>query len=150
MNKSQLSMIKLLGSFSLSWNNATTIGTINIGMKAKRRERRLLLCDACRDNPIMTASSRGVTRGLAPINVSEGTLISYATKDGQTAADGTGQKNSPYTAALLEHLGDPQDIGIVLRTVRAKVMQRTDNRQQPWEYGSLTGGALVLSTIKKQ
>ena len=110
---------------------------------------KLVFLDACRDNPLMTASSRGVTRGLAPINVSEGTLISYATKDGQTAADGTGQKNSPYTAALLEHLGDPQDIGIVLRTVRAKVMQRTDNRQQPWEYGSLTGGALVLTTIKK-
>ena len=79
---------------------------------------KLVFLDACRDNPIMTASSRGVTRGLAPINVSEGTLISYATKDGQTAADGTGQKNSPYTAALLEHLGDPQDIGIVLRTAR--------------------------------
>ena len=109
---------------------------------------KLVFLDACRDNPLMTASSRGVTRGLAPINVSEGTLISYATKDGQTAADGTGQKNSPYTAALLEHLGDPQDIGIVLRTVRAKVMQRTNNRQQPWEYGSLTGGALVLSTLK--
>ena len=110
---------------------------------------KLVFLDACRDNPLMTASSRGVTRGLAPINVSEGTLISYATKDGQTAADGTGQKNSPYTAALLENLGDPQDIGIVMRTVRAKVMQRTDNRQQPWEYGSLTGGALVLTTIKK-
>uniref|UniRef100_UPI004048A0C9 caspase family protein n=1 Tax=Rheinheimera sp. TaxID=1869214 RepID=UPI004048A0C9 len=149
MSRYPHSMIRLLGSSFLSLNNTTTIGTINIGMKAKRRERRLLLCDACRDNPIMTASSRWVTRGLAPINVSEGTLISYATKDGQTAADGTGQKNSPYTAALLEHLGDPQDIGIVLRTVRAKVMQRTDNRQQPWEYGSLTGGALVLSTIKK-
>jgi hypothetical protein len=27
-------------------------------------------------------------------------------------------------------------------------MQRTGNRQQPWEYGSLTGGALVLSAIQ--
>jgi len=109
---------------------------------------KLVFLDACRDNPLMAATSRGISKGLAPINVSEGTLISYATKDGQTAADGTGQKNSPYTAALLEHLGDPQDIGIILRTVRSKVMQRTNNRQQPWEYGSLTGGALVLSTIK--
>ena len=90
----------------------------------------------------------GINQGLAPINVSEGTLISYATKDGQTADDGVGQVNSPYTTALLEHLGDPDDIAVVLRTVRAKVMQRTNNRQQPWEYGSLTGGALVLSTIK--
>jgi uncharacterized caspase-like protein len=82
--------------------------------------------------------------------VSEGTLIAYATKDGQTAEDGVGQPNSPFTAALLEHLADPEDIGIILRTVRSKVMQRTNNRQQPWEYGSLTGGALVLSSIKSQ
>jgi uncharacterized caspase-like protein len=108
---------------------------------------KLVFLDACRDNPLMAASGRGASRGLAPINVSQGTLIAYATKDGQVAEDGVGQKNSPFTAALLEHLSDPDDIAVVLRTVRAKVMQRTNNRQQPWEYGSLTGGALVLSTI---
>ena len=111
---------------------------------------KLVFLDACRDNPLMSAGLRGVSKGLAPIAVSEGTLIAYATKDGQTAEDGVGQPNSPFTAALLEHLADPEDIGIILRTVRSKVMQRTNNRQQPWEYGSLTGGALVLSSIKSQ
>jgi uncharacterized caspase-like protein len=95
----------------------------------------------------MQTASRSVSRGLAPINASEGTLISYATKDGQTAMDGDG-KNSPFTTALLEHLGDPDDIAVVLRKVREKVMRNTNNRQQPWEYGSLTGGELVLSAIK--
>ena len=95
----------------------------------------------------MVASNRGVTRGLAPISVSEGTLISYSTKDGQVAQDGDG-KNSPFTTALLEHIGDPDDIAVVLRKVREKVMKDTGNKQQPWEYGSLTGGALVLSAIK--
>ncbi|MFZ9407518.1 MAG: caspase family protein [Burkholderiaceae bacterium] len=109
---------------------------------------RLVFLDACRDNPLMNSGSRGMTRGLAPINAAEGTLIAYATKDGQTADDGVGQTNSPFTAALLQHLGDPDDIAVVLRTVRAKVMQSTNNRQQPWEYGSLTGGSLVLSAIK--
>ena len=97
----------------------------------------------------MASGARGVTKGLAPINVSEGTLISYATKDGQTADDGTGRTNSPFTAALLEHLSDPKDIAVILRTVRAKVMQRTNNRQQSWEYGRLTGGALVSSAIRR-
>jgi uncharacterized caspase-like protein len=110
---------------------------------------KLVFLDACRDNPLMASGVRGVTKGLAPISVSEGTLISYATKDGQTAEDGIGHKNSPFTAALLEHLGDPEDIAVVLRAVRAKVLQRTGNRQQPWEYGSLTGGALVLSAIMR-
>jgi hypothetical protein len=110
---------------------------------------KLVFLDACRDNPLVTSGSRGFSKGLAPISVSEGTLIAYATKDGQTADDGIGQVNSPFTSALLEHLADPDDIAVVLRTVRAKVMTRTNNRQQPWEYGSLTGGALVLSAIKK-
>lgn len=108
---------------------------------------KLVFLDACRDNPLMQVASRGVSRGLAPINVSEGTLISYATKDGSVAQDGYG-KNSPFTSALLEHIGDPDDIAVVLRKVREKVMKTTGNKQQPWEYGSLTGGALVLSAIK--
>ena len=108
---------------------------------------KLVFLDACRDNPLMQVASRSVSRGLAPINVSEGTLISYATKDGSVAQDGDGN-NSPFTTALLEHLGDPDDIAVVLRKVRDKVMKSTGGKQQPWEYGSLTGGALVLSAIK--
>jgi len=110
---------------------------------------KLVFLDACRDNPLMQVASRGVTRGLAPINVSEGTLISYATKDGSVAQDGDG-KNSPFTSALLDHIGDPDDIAVVLRKVREKVMKTTGNKQQPWEYGSLTGGALVLSALKQK
>ena len=110
---------------------------------------KLVFLDACRDNPLMQVASRSVSRGLAPINVSEGTLIAYSTKDGQTAQDGTG-KNSPFTAALLDHLSDPDDIAVVLRKVREDVLKNTGNKQQPWEYGSLTGGALVLSAIKQK
>ena len=107
----------------------------------------LVFLDACRDNALQRTSDRSVSKGLAPISVAEGTLISYATKDGQTAADGVG-KNSPFTQALLEHINDPQDIAVVLRKVRERVMKITGGKQQPWEYGSLTGGELVLSAIK--
>jgi hypothetical protein len=109
---------------------------------------KIVFLDACRDNPLQRTGDRSVTKGLAPISVAEGTLISYATKDGQVAADGVGSKNSPFTQALLEHLADPQDIGVVLRKVREKVMRATGGKQQPWDYGSLTGGELVLSQIK--
>ena len=95
----------------------------------------------------MSSHLQDTTRGLAPINVSEGTLIAYSTKDGQVAQDGDGV-NSPFTAALLAHLSDPDDIAVVLRKVRQQVMKDTGNRQQPWEYGSLTGGSLVLSSLK--
>jgi hypothetical protein len=109
---------------------------------------KLVFLDACRDNALQRTSDRSVSKGLAPISAAEGTLISYATKDGQTAADGAGSKNSPFTQALLEHINDPQDIAVVLRKVREKVMKATGGKQQPWEYGSLTGGELVLSAIK--
>jgi osmotically-inducible protein OsmY len=109
---------------------------------------KLVFLDACRDNALQRTNNRSVSKGLAPISAAEGTLISYATKDGQTAADGEGSKNSPFTQALLEHLNDPQDIAVVLRKVRERVMKITGGKQQPWEYGSLTGGELVLSAIK--
>lgn len=109
---------------------------------------KLVFLDACRDNPLIQVAGRSTVKGLAPMAVSEGTLIAYATKDGQVAQDGVGSKNSPFTTALLEHIGDPDDIAVVLRKVRDKVMRSTGGKQQPWEYGSLTGGALVLSAIK--
>ena len=108
---------------------------------------KLVFLDACRDNALQRTNDRSVSKGLAPISAAEGTLISYATKDGQTASDGMGSKNSPFTQALLEHLSDPQDIAVVLRKVRERVMKITGGKQQPWEYGSLTGGELVLSAI---
>jgi hypothetical protein len=111
---------------------------------------KIVFLDACRDNPLQRSNDRSVSKGLAPISVAQGTLIAYATKDGQTASDGVGQKNSPFTKALLEHLSDPQDIAVILRKVREKVMTATGGKQQPWEYGSLTGGELVLSGIKKR
>jgi len=149
----QVSGVNYMAPVDMSLNDPSraTLQAVSLNQAVEQYlpgKTKLVFLDACRDNPLMAASGRGISKGLAPINVSEGTLISYATKDGQTADDGQGQVNSPYTAALLEHLSDPDDIAVVLRTVRAKVLQRTNNRQQPWEYGSLTGGALVLSAIK--
>jgi uncharacterized caspase-like protein len=107
---------------------------------------RLVFLDACRDNPGLTAQTRGARRGLAPIDAPQGTLISYATRDGGVAEDGAGQ-HSPFTQALLELITEPEDISLVLRKVRDRVMGATAGRQQPWEYGSLSGGALVLPRL---
>jgi len=108
---------------------------------------KLVFLDACRDNPLLQVASRSVSRGLAPISVSQGTLISYGTKDGSVAGDGDG-KNSPFTKALLQYIDDPDDIAVVLRKVRDQVMRDTGGQQQPWEYGSLSGGSLILSAIR--
>jgi hypothetical protein len=109
---------------------------------------RLIFLDACRENPLLRTSSRGVSKGLAPMAVAEGTLISYATKDGGIALDGVNEKNSPFTTALLKHIDEPDDIAVVLRKVRQSVITTTNSKQIPWEYGSLTGDSLVLSRLK--
>src|SRR6202522_462426 len=82
---------------------------------------RLILLDACRDNPFPAKiRSAGITRatvsgGLAKIeDVSADTLVAFAAKAGSTSYDGDGV-NSPYATALLRHLTEPGlDIRIAL------------------------------------
>src|SRR5262249_8696948 len=82
---------------------------------------RLVILDACRDNPFArsmkrTVTTRAVGRGLAPVEPwSTDTLVAYAAKAGSVASDGIGA-NSPYTEALLKHLLEPRlDVTIALR-----------------------------------
>lgn len=109
---------------------------------------RIVFLDACRDNPALGSNVRGFSRGLAPMQVPTGTLIAYATRDGGVAEDGTG-RHSPFTQALLDLIAEPEDISLILRRVRDRVMRDTAGRQQPWEYGSLSGGSLVFSRLRQ-
>src|SRR5207244_8162953 len=67
---------------------------------------RLVILDACRNNPFKLASSdgkRSVNRGLARIDPGANELIAYAARKGTVASDGGGGGgggNSPYAAAL--------------------------------------------------
>lgn len=114
------------------------------------KQLRLVILDACRDNPFaqrMTRVSalRSINRGLiavAPMTVN--TLIAYAAKGGSTAEDGKGD-NSPFAAALVKHLPTPGlDLRQAFGRVRDDVMQATDNKQEPFVYGSLGGSTVSL------
>jgi TPR repeat protein len=111
---------------------------------------RLIFLDACRNNPYdgNTRGTQGV--GLAPMNVGTGTLISFATRDGSVALDGVGGINSPYTQALLKHIGSDEDVEIMLRAVGDEVMRLTKNQQQPWKYGALSGQKVVISELGRR
>src|SRR5262249_10831438 len=69
------------------------------------RKLRLVILDACRNNPFVTRMIRGVGitrsigRGLAPIEPEGGVLVAYAAKHGTTADDGSGA-NGPFAAAM--------------------------------------------------
>ena len=101
---------------------------------------KLVFFDACRDNPLSRSFSRGGSRGMAAPVEATGTLISFATKHGNTAADGDGL-HSPYTTALLSALESPGGVEIeqMLRKVQQGVKQETKGQQEPWRYGSLDG-----------
>ena len=117
------------------------------------RGTRLLILDACRDNPFASsmrigAKSRSIGRGLARIEPSVGTIVAYAAKEGTTADDGDG-KHSPFAAALLEHIEEPGiDVQFLFRKVRDSVLEATNGNQEPFTYGSLPGRTVLLSPEK--
>ncbi|MCA6118930.1 caspase family protein [Bradyrhizobium sp. WSM 1738] len=111
---------------------------------------RLVILDACRDNPFArtmkrTVASRAIGQGLAKVEpTSPNVLIAYSAKAGSTAADGDGQ-NSPFTAALSHHLTKPGlDVRRAFGFVRDEVLKTTNNRQEPFVYGSLGGEDVPL------
>jgi WD40 repeat protein len=111
----------------------------------------LVILDACRDNPFVSTmqrrdATRSIGRGLARVEPSTGnTLIAFAAKAGTTAADGD-DAVSPFTAALVKHLGTPGvDVEFALRKVRDLVLEQTRQRQEPFFYGSLGGDVIAIT-----
>jgi len=116
---------------------------------------RLVILDACRDNPFTkfmsrTMASRAVGRGLARVEpVTSDTLIAFAAKAGSTAADGSGM-HSPFTSALLKHMVTPGlDVRLAFGRVRDEVLEKTANKQEPFVYGSLGGKTVTLAALPK-
>jgi uncharacterized caspase-like protein len=132
--------------------------------RAKRLQ--LVILDACRDNPFKgikyrqrqavqslpttgqtTTRSLGTStaRGLGTVNVvGTETLVAYAAKATTTAEDGDGE-HSPFTTALLHYLPEPGlDIRFAMGRVRDEVLKITNNRQEPFVYGSLGGTNISL------
>ena len=118
------------------------------------RQLRLVILDACRDNPFAkimkrTVASRAIGRGLAKVEpTSPNTLIAYSAKAGSTALDGD-TRNSPFTTALAKHLTTPGlDVRRAFGFVRDDVLKNTGNRQEPFVYGSLGGDDVPLVPVK--
>ncbi len=111
---------------------------------AGARKFRLVILDACRNNPFLqtmtrVASTRSIGRGLSRVEPQGGVLVAYAAKAGEVALDGdTG--NSPFVVALIEQLRQPGvEVGFLFRKVRDSVLDLTNGTQEPYTYGSLPG-----------
>ncbi|MCJ9705449.1 MULTISPECIES: caspase family protein [unclassified Bradyrhizobium] len=118
------------------------------------RQLRLVILDACRDNPFAktmkrTVAARAIGRGLAKVEpASPNTMIAFAAKAGSTASDGD-WKNSPFATALVERLPIPGlDLRKALGFVRDDVLKNTGYKQEPYVYGSLGGNDVPLVPAK--
>jgi tetratricopeptide (TPR) repeat protein len=104
---------------------------------------RLVMLDACRDNPfaarLRSATTRSIGPGLARTDPAPGTLVVYATKHGQVAID-PDSGNSAFVSALAKQVVTPGvEINDLFRRVRDDVMKMTNGQQEPYTYGSLSG-----------
>ena len=108
------------------------------------RKLRLIMLDACRDNPFgknmqRTIALKLVDRGLSNIEPEAGFMVVYAAKHGETALDGD-SANSPFATALAREIKAPKiEVRKLFDIVRDDVWIATKRQQQPFTYGSLPG-----------
>jgi hypothetical protein len=112
---------------------------------------KILILDACRNNPLSDRLNSRVnrdvvaTRGLARIEAARGMIIAYATQSNQVAVDGTG-RNSPFTGALIKEIEQPGlEIATLFRRVALNVDRATGGRQLP-ELSISMSGEFYLNT----
>jgi hypothetical protein len=139
---------KLLSDFDVV-DETVPLDRILLAINPAKRLR-LVILDACRDNPFSEKMKRSVAlrsigRGLAKVEPgSPDTLIAFAAKAGAVASDGNGA-HSPFSTGLLKHLATPGlDLRIALGRVRDEVLKETNGRQEPFVYGSLGGDTVAL------
>lgn len=115
-----------------------------IASVAGARKLRLVMLDACRDNPFektmqRTMALKLVSKGFSNIEPEAGFMVVYAAKHGETALDGDSD-NSPFAKALARELKAPQvEIRKLFDIVRDDVLNATKRVQQPFTYGSPPG-----------
>ena len=109
------------------------------------RKVRLVMLDACRDNPFAptmqrTLSLKLVDKGFSNIEPGAGFMVVYAAKHGETALDGDGGADSPFATALAREIKVPKvEIRKLFDIVRDDVWSATKHEQQPFSYGSPPG-----------
>jgi tetratricopeptide (TPR) repeat protein len=108
------------------------------------RKLRLVMLDACRDNPFAanmqhTIELKLVDKGFSDIEPSAGFMIVYAAKHGETALDGEGA-DSPFATAVARDVKEPHvEVRKLFDIVRDDVWAATKHSQQPFTYGSPAG-----------
>jgi Caspase domain/Bacterial SH3 domain len=118
---------------------------------------RILIIDACRNNPFAGGGKRAIggSRGLAKVDVTRGTFIMYSAGIGQTALDRLGDQDpsptSVYTRVLLKRFDQP---GVTLRDLASSVREDVFNmaksvgqEQYPAYYDEMPSNFVLNGTL---
>ncbi|MCL1943095.1 MAG: caspase family protein [Candidatus Azobacteroides sp.] len=121
---------------------ALSVNQVLDNMDLKQVHFKLLILDACRDNPWTRGWSRSSSeKGLAQMSAPKGTLIAFAAAPGATAQDGGvyNLRNGVFTHFLKEEiLREGASIDNILNRVAGNVSNLTNDRQLPYKTGILT------------
>ncbi len=122
--------------------------SIMVGLEEAGASTKIIILDCCRDNPFEVQITQALarvgkslqTKSVGPISgYGAGFFLAFATSPGQVADDGNGERNSPFTSALLTHLKDKAGLSIrdLLDEVKSTVRKNSGDAQVPWVNDSL-------------
>ena len=98
-------------------------------IEAKKPVVTLAILDCCREK-VDARNAFGGPGGLAALPGPAGSLVMYATGEGQLAHDGTG-RNGAFTESLLKYIDRPVDLNKIAMAVRRDVEAKTEGQQMP-------------------
>ena len=123
--------------------NTLNVEQVLGNMDEKRVGMKLIILDACRDNPFTRSWSRsGSTNGLAQMRAPKGTYIAFAAAPGATAQDGVNYnlRNGVFTHYLKQEIAkEGLSIDEIFNNVADGVATRTHDQQMPFRNSSLRG-----------
>jgi len=104
----------------------------------------IVVLDACRNNPFRSlppvpGRKRSLSRGLTVLHqLPPDLFVIYSTAAGDVAADGAaGKRNSPFAESFMRNMESNDDISIVIRNITRETLRLTDNKQRPYQEGSI-------------
>jgi hypothetical protein len=121
---------KLTGLSTLNNRAILLRNSVMVALEEAGAETKVIILDCCRDNPFSAQLEQAlaqVGKSIKTKSVGEitgygsGFYLAFATSPGSTAADGNGDRNSPFTAAMLKALpsGASKDIDFYFRDVKS-------------------------------
>lgn len=126
-----------------------TIEINNVIKSMQGAKTKILVIDACRDNPFSRtwrARKRSISRGLSAIEADD-IFVILSAAPGQVAADGEGN-NSPFAVSFAKRISEPEAVLQFLGgLIRDDLLRATAGFQRPYVSASITGSPVYIRKI---